>query len=123
MYKKQLPQNDAERIAALQIVLLKAASQPKENLPFSAEMARYVHPFLNKLINSGSENVVCGTQTVNPTTLRELIDELVADIWDEVECKYEAYDPTTMREKAEEFGVKYSQIPSFSTVSTNRIAA
>ncbi len=108
MYTKQLPQTDAERIAALQAVLIKASTQPKENLPFSMEIARFIQPFLTKLRNTDMNTSNTGTQTVNPSTLRNLIDQLVLDIWEEVEYSYDGFDQLSKLNKAQEYGVKYN---------------
>ncbi len=121
MYKKLLPQTDAERIMALQTVLFKASTQPNETLPFSIEIARFVQPFLGKLQNSTESLQNSGTQSVNPDTLRNLIDQLVLDIWEEVEYSYNDFDQSSKLTKAQEYGVRY--IYSSSANSQVSIAA
>ncbi len=111
MYIKQLPKTDAERVKALQTALVIASSANSGNLALPKDVAKYIHPFLVKLQNSIQNNPnINGTQTVDQITLRELIDELLLDIWEEVECAFQENDPYAMREKAQECGVKYSYV-------------
>ena len=120
MYKKQLPQTDAERIEALQIVMLKTVSQPKDLLPFSMDIACYVYPFLQKLKNCSQVNK--GTQSVDNNLLREVIDQLVADIWDEIEAKYDNSNEELFISMTTEYGVKY-ELLNLNTAHSKRAAA
>jgi len=84
MYTKQLPKSDSERIEALQAALTYSSCSTANQNSLPADVVKYIQPFLVKFQNSIYNNSsVNGTQSVNHNTLRELIDELLLDIWEE----------------------------------------
>ena len=104
MELRKLPNTDAERLQALKVAYQKAVTTPKENLAFSSDMMKYLKPFITKLNNE----IEGGQNEVAATSLRQIIDELLRDIWDEVEYSYSNYDSTSKVKMTTEYGVVYN---------------
>lgn len=101
---RKLPNTDAERLQALKVAYQKAVTTPKENLAFSSDMMKYLKPFITKL-NNEIEN---GQNENAATSLRQIIDELLRDIWDEVEYSYSECDANSKVKMSTEYGVVYN---------------
>ena len=104
MELRKLPNTDAERLQALKVAYQKAVTTPKENLAFSSDMMKYLKPFISKLNNE----IECGENEGAATSLRQIIDELLRDIWDEVEYSYSKFDSTSKVRMTTEYGVVYN---------------
>ena len=104
MELRKLPNTDAERLQALKVAYQKAVTTPKENLAFSSDMMKYLKPFISKLNNE----IECGENENSSTSLRQIIDELLIDIWDEVEYSYSKFDSTSKVRMTTEYGVVYN---------------
>lgn len=70
---------DDQRVDTLNSVYQKGISTPAESLAFSADKLVYVKPFIARLLNAEKLNDLNST-----VMLRQVIDELLADIVDEV---------------------------------------
>lgn len=104
MELRKLPNTDAERLQALKVAYQKAVTTPKESLAFSSDMMKYLKPFITKLNNE----IECGENVNAAASLRQIIDELLRDIWDEVEYSYSNYDSTSKVRMTTEYGVVYN---------------
>jgi len=104
MELRKLPNTDAERLQALKVAYQKAVTTPKENLAFSSDMMKYLKPFITKLNNE----IECGENESAAISLRQIIDELLRDIWDEVEYSYSNYDSNQKVRMTTEYGVVYN---------------
>lgn len=104
MELRKLPNTDAERLQALKVAYQKAVTTPKENLAFSSDMMKYLKPFITKLNNE----IECGENESAAISLRQIIDELLRDIWDEVEYSYSSYDSNQKVRMTTEYGVVYN---------------
>lgn len=120
MEMKKLPNTDVERINALKIAYQKAITTPKEDLAFSAEMLKYLKPFMTKLYSEMSGETEKGQNQASSVMLRQVIDELLRDIWDEVEITYSSVDRSCRRQKLMEYGV--ISTPEFSFQFTEKVA-
>jgi hypothetical protein len=104
MELRKLPHTDAERLQALKVAYQKAVTTPKENLAFSSDMMKYLKPFITKLNNE----IECGQNESAASSLRQIIDELLRDIWDEVEYSYSNVDNNQKVRMVTEYGVVYN---------------
>lgn len=120
MELKKLPNTDAERIQALRIVYQKAITTPKNDLAFSAEMLKYLKPFMTKLYSEMSGMNEKGQNQASSMMLRQVIDELLKDIWEEVEITYSSLEYGYRMEKLMEYGVISSH--DFSYNYTEKVA-
>ena len=104
MELRKLPNTDAERLQALKVAYQKAVTTPKENLAVSSDMMKYLKPFITKLNNE----IECGQNQNAAGSLRQIIDELLRDIWDEVEYSHSNCDSTSKVRMSTEYGVVYN---------------
>lgn len=116
MELKKLPNTDAERINALRIAYQKAITTPKEDLAFSSEMLKYLKPFMTKLYSEMSGESTKGQNQASSVMLRQVIDELLRDIWDEVEITYSSVERSYRNQKLMEYGIVGAQEYSFQYV-------
>ena len=107
---KKLPNTDAERIQALRVAYQKALTTPKEDLAFSSEMMKYLKPFMTKLYGEMNGCLDKGQNQATSLMLRQVIDELLRDIWDEVEITYSNCDSPFKMQKLVEYGVVSSNM-------------
>jgi hypothetical protein len=78
----RLPSNDQERMHILNSIYVKGLSTPKHELAFSAHLLGYLKPFISKL----NESLTREDSTVNLNLIRQVVDELIADIYAEIEA-------------------------------------
>jgi hypothetical protein len=81
MIGSQLPSNDQERLIALSTIYVKGLSTPKDELAFSADMLIYLKPFILKLQSAAADSE---GGNINLELVRQVIDQLLADIYEEV---------------------------------------
>lgn len=91
---------DSQRLEALNTIYKKGLTTAKEELAFSADKLIYLKPFLNKL---QSEVEVSGTAITSISMVRQVIDELLWDIWEEVEASC----ARNANKKAEKIALEY----------------
>lgn len=79
----RLPSNDQERMQVLSAIYAKGLSTPKDELAFSSELLGYLRPFIAKL---QSQSVGNNDATANLSLVRQVVDELISDIYAEVQA-------------------------------------
>lgn len=79
----RLPSNDQERMHILNSIYIKGLSTPKHELAFSAHLLGYLKPFISKLSDSLTKDE---DSTINLNLIRQVVDELIADIYAEIEA-------------------------------------
>jgi hypothetical protein len=79
----RLPSNDQERMQVLSSIYAKGLSTPKDELAFSSDLLGYLRPFITKLQSGVVEN---GDAAANLSLVRQVVDELISDIYAEVQA-------------------------------------
>jgi len=75
------PSDDRERLEALNRIYIKGMATPKGELAFSPDHLVYLKPFISKL---SSELSTMGASGANLQLVRQVVDELISDIYAEV---------------------------------------
>ena len=91
---------DDQRVATLNSVYQKGISTPVENLAFSADKLVYLKPFIGRLLNADST-----TDLNSRIMLRQVIDELLADIVDEVALSVSRRSNKKVEKVAADYGL------------------
>ena len=91
---------DEQRVETLNNVYQKGISMSREDLAFSADKLVYLKPFIGRLLN---------TETVSDLNsrvmIRQIVDELLADIVDEIALTYCRNGDFNSEKAAAEYGL------------------
>lgn len=79
----RLPQTDKERMQVMNSIYAKGLSTPKDELAFSPQLLVYLKPFITKMHEELSNED--GPQA-NLGLIRQVVDELIGDIYAEVQA-------------------------------------
>ena len=91
---------DIQRVETLNNVYQKGISTSAENLAFSSDKLVYVKPFIGRLLNS--QNV---EDITSRAMIRQVIDELLADIVDEVSLSVSRTRPGKLNKALADYGL------------------
>ncbi len=83
MKSLRLPRTDKERMQLLNTIYVKGMSTPKEELAFSHNLLVYLKPFIIKMQTAVS---VEDSGTLNLGLVRQVVDDLIRDIYEEIEA-------------------------------------
>lgn len=103
------PSNDQERMQILSTIYAKGLSTPKDELAFSADLLGYMRPFISKLQSAAAD------ESVNLSLVRQVVDELIGDIYAEVEAACIRMGGKRAERLASEYGMQLIANP-FETV-------
>lgn len=93
---------DEQRVETLNNVYQKSISTPVESLAFSADKLVYLKPFIGRLLNAGT------TEDLNSLVMiRQVVDELLADIVDEVSLSLSNERSAKMEKAVSEYGLDF----------------
>lgn len=91
---------DKQRIATLNSLYQKGMNTRKEDLSFSAEKLVYVKPFITQLLNAASSK-----DFSTKLMVRQVVDELLKDIFDEVALSCNRNGNYPIEQAANELGL------------------
>ena len=91
---------DEQRVATLNSLYQKGMNTRKEDLSFSADKLVYVKPFITQLLNAASEK-----DFSTKLMIRQVVDELLSDIFDEVALSCNRNGNYPLEQAAKELGL------------------
>ena len=93
---------DEQRVETLNHVYQMGISTPVEKLAFSADKLVYLKPFIGRLLNSESID-----DMNSRLMIRQVVDELLADIADEVSLTFSRGGATKLKKAVTDYGLGY----------------
>lgn len=93
---------DEQRVETLNNVYQMGISTPVEKLAFSADKLVYLKPFIGRLLNSESVDDVSSKMMI-----RQVVDELLADIADEVSLNFSKSGVAKLKKAISDYGLGY----------------